>query len=139
MEKRRPGAVVDCSITLSWFFNDEKSRLADSILHKLDRITLWVPAIWTLEFANALINARRRKRISEKEHVAILDHAARLPLIADAEIHSLSGITGLAQRYGLTSYDAAYLELALRKDLLLATLDEALAKAAVEAGVTLLT
>jgi predicted nucleic acid-binding protein len=135
MGKDKPGVVVDCSLTVSWFFGDEKNEFADRILTNAAEIEIWVPAIWILEFANVLLVARKRKRITEEEHRAILNHAERLPIRVDNTATPINKVTGLAIQYGLTSYDAAYLECAIRRNLTLATLDKDLKSAANKAGV----
>lgn len=135
MGKDKPGVVVDCSITVSWFFGDEKNEFADRILANAAETEIWVPAIWTLEFANVLLGARKRKRITGEYHQAILNHAARLPIRVDNTVTPINEVTELAIQYGLTSYDAAYLECAIRRNLELATLDKDLKSAANKAGV----
>ena len=122
--------VVDVSITLSWFFDDEVSSFTEEVLDRIARVPTWVPALWSLEFVNALLNAQRRGRIKAAQRIAMLDQAIRLPLRVDHEAVSPVEIDKLAERYALSAYDAAYLELAIRRALPLVTLDKVLVNAA---------
>lgn len=132
------GWVLDCSLALAFGLPDEKSSRADKFLGQLTgSYDVWVPALWWYEVANALRVARRRKRLTEAQLTRLVDLYGRLPLRTDALVAG-----GAFQRYaqlgedqGLSSYDAAYLELAARRDLGLATLDTRLAKAARKIGV----
>ena len=98
-----------------------------------------MPGLWWHEVGNALVVARRRKRVTESEHGRLLYALCHLPLRTDGEDPAgvLERATALAAGHGLSSYDAAYLELAIRKGLGLATLDDRLARAARDAGVTI--
>lgn len=100
----------------------------------------YVPSHWQLEIANGILMAERRNRISRTEAAEAFDIARTLPVITDDLTVARSGreTAALARQYGLTIYDAAYLELAMRQGSGLATLDKALSKAAASAGVTLL-
>jgi predicted nucleic acid-binding protein len=132
------GIVVDCSVSLAWFLEDERSDFTDHVLDLLAGSQAWVPALWRLEFANALIAARRRGRISEEWRAAAIRQASRLPVAVDTHVATLADISTLALRHTITTYDAAYLDLALRRNLPLATLDADLVRAAREAGHTVL-
>jgi predicted nucleic acid-binding protein len=127
--------VLDASITLSWFFPDEKTGFTEAALEVAAREECWVPAVWRLEFPNALLVAQRKRRLTRDEHHQVLDEASRLNLRVDAAVHDLRQISAMASRHDLSTYDAAYLELALRLGSSLITLDKRLAEAAVEAGV----
>jgi predicted nucleic acid-binding protein len=122
--------VADCSITLPWYFEDETSELADKLLNLIGHATIWVPAMWRLEFVNALIAAERRGRMTAQKRVQILEHAQQLPLRTDTEMVPMHKIADIAVVHGLTSYDATYFELAQRRGLTLATLDRQLLSAA---------
>jgi predicted nucleic acid-binding protein len=131
--------VVDSSFALAWALPDERSSRADRIMDRLtaeDRF--WVPALWWYEVANALLMAERRRRITEADRLALTQLYERLPIQTDAHltVHTIRQIQSLAMAHGLSAYDASYLELAIRKDLPLATLDKPLTKAAKEAGLT---
>lgn len=130
--------VADCSVMLPWYLEDEKTDYTERLLDSLESNQLVVPALWRLEFTNALLAAARRKRISEARRQEIIDQAEQLPISFDSYLVSLSSISDLARNYHLTTYDAAYLELALRQSLPLATLDSQLIKAAKKANVSIL-
>lgn len=129
--------VLDCSVTASWLFKDEANAAADKLARELETGRAYVPELWHLEVANVLLQGERRGRISRDDISAKLSLLEGLPIEIDAETSSraLKQILSLARRYGLTTYDAAYLELAIRLDLPLATLDKALIRAAADVGV----
>lgn len=126
--------VLDSSISLAWFFPDERTGFTDAALELSAREECWVPALWRLEFPNALLAAERRRRLTRAERLQVLDEAARLSLRVDPHAHELRAISALAELHDLSTYDAAYLELALRLDSALITLDRGLAAAAAAAG-----
>lgn len=128
--------VLDSSISLSWFFPDERTAFTDAALDLAAREECWVPALWRLEFPNALLVAERKRRLTRAERLHVLEEASRLTLRIDAAVHDLRQISGLAEKLGLSTYDAAYLELAVRLAAPLITLDRDLAAAAVSAGLT---
>ena len=96
---------------------------------------MWVPAIWLLEMGNLLLNAQRRRRIDDAKRRELVAAAAALRLRIDREPVPMPELDALAARHALTAYDAAYLELALRRKLPIATTDAALLKAMTAAGV----
>jgi predicted nucleic acid-binding protein len=129
--------VLDASVTASWFFEDEKFPATDDLLDLLHREGAVVPAIWRVELSNILLQAERRGRIPAAladESLLLLDE---LPILADADANRRSAVEAfsLARQFSLTSYDATYLELAIRRSLPLATLDKALVLAAKKTGV----
>ena len=132
--------VLDCSATLPWIFRDEttddSSRLHDELIAGAE---VWVPELWHLELGNALLVSEKRKRIDQIGIKGFLQKLQTYRIIVDDEtvMRAWNETLDLAMRYNLSTYDAAYLELALRRRLPLATLDEALAKAATAAGVPL--
>jgi predicted nucleic acid-binding protein len=127
--------VLDCSIALSWFFADERTAFTDAALDLAAHEECWVPAIWRLEFPNALLAAERRRRLTREERLQVLEEASRLKLKVDAAVHDMRAISSLAGNHGLSTYDAAYLELAARQAAALVTLDRTLAEAGSRAGV----
>ena len=131
----KPPLVVDCSAAIPWFLDDEANAWSESLLDALPRYSLHVPALWHLEFANVLLTAQRRKRINAKDARGLLARASRLSLATDGRVVPLVEIADLAEAHGTTTYDAAYLELAMRLRCPLATQDKALAKAAKRLGV----
>ena len=124
--------VLDCSITMAWCFEDESNDYTDAILENLKNVTAVVPTIWPLEVANVLLLAKKNKRITEVQAASFIDALFPLPIIIDQSTTSraMHTIFVLADRSGLTIYDAAYLELAIREEVPLATLDKGLIKAA---------
>lgn len=132
--------VTDCSVTMCWCFEDEADAYADQILEKLVVDETIVPAIWSLEVTNALLSGERRKRLSEADTLRFLEVLRSLPIIVDDTPlgQTLDDILALGRRHNLSSYDATYLELAMRQGVPLATLDERLVKAARASGVALI-
>jgi predicted nucleic acid-binding protein len=130
--------VLDSSIALSWCLPDEKGL--DEIQREVARSGAIAPAHWPLEVANTLLMAERRRRITADFRAAALRDLAALPIIFDTETvaRAWNEILGLAEAHRLTAYDAAYLELAQRHVLPLATLDLELRVAAQSLGVSLL-
>jgi predicted nucleic acid-binding protein len=132
--------VLDCLATLPWIFGDEATAESDLLLDDLTAgATAWVPSLWHLELANMLLGACRRKRIDQAGVEAFLAQLGTYDIRVDAETVSRgwTKTLDLAMQHGLSSYDAAYLELALRRGLSLATTDSALSAAARAAGVGL--
>lgn len=130
----KPPLVIDCSAAIPWFLDDAANAWSESLLDALPRFSLHVPSLWHLEFANVLITAQRRKRIAAKDAKGLLVRASRLPLATDSRVVPLVEIADLADSHGITTYDAAYLELTMRLNGSLATQDKALAKAARRLG-----
>ena len=132
--------VLDASLTLSWFFKDERTPGADAVLTEVTENGAVVPALWRLEVANALQMAVRRKRIDAAFRDSALTQLSRLSISADpdTDAYAWTVILQLADRFQLTLYDAAYLELAGRRGLPLATLDRDLREASAALGITLL-
>jgi predicted nucleic acid-binding protein len=131
--------VLDASVAASWFFEDEEGEYATSVLESLNEGEAVAPALWPLEVANVLVVAERRGRCSEAETMRFIDLLDDLPITIDEDTahRAMHSIWQLAREYGLTAYDAAYLELAMRLGAPLATMDRQLAEAARKAGVNL--
>ncbi|MGH2359795.1 MAG: type II toxin-antitoxin system VapC family toxin [bacterium] len=132
--------VLDCSVALAWALPDEGASAADSVLDRLVQDMAVVPPIWPLEVGNVLLVALKRGRIPRSDFLQIVRRLKELPVLIDDDSteHALSGTIELADQFSLTTYDAAYLELARRRSLPLATLDDRLRKACVSAGVAAL-
>lgn len=135
---RRKTAVFDCSAIVPWFLEDEASLWSEHLLDELPEFDIHVPALWHLEFPNVLLNAERRGRIDAESRAGMIERAARLPLTTDSRLVPLGDISRLAAGLGLSTYDAAYLELAARLGAQLATQDRALIAAAKKLRVALL-
>ena len=132
--------VLDCSIAVAWLFEDEAKPQTDALLDRLKKDGAHVPGLWRLEIGNVLASAERRNRITAAQVSACLGLLDRLPIVTDAETESraLREILALARSENLTTYDAAYLELALRRGMELATLDKPLIRAAARYGINTL-
>jgi predicted nucleic acid-binding protein len=137
---KKSGWVLDCSATLPWIFADAANAACDRLL---DRLTLgeqaWVPALWHLELGNVLLGAQRKKRIDQACIESFIAQLGAYEIMVDSETISRAWnkTLDLAFQHRLSTYDAAYLELALRRNLPLATLDRALIVAARTSGVRL--
>lgn len=133
--------VIDGSAALGFLLQDERSTHSEKILREMEKgAPNYVPSHWWLETANALLAAERSKRISFPALTEVFNVLRALPVLTDDETeqHSTLATVSLAREYGLTVYDAAYLELALRRKSSLATFDKQLAAAARSAGVNVL-
>jgi predicted nucleic acid-binding protein len=132
--------VLDSSVALAWVLPDEGNDVADELLERLLAESAVVPPIWPLEIGNVLLVALRRGRIRQEEFETVLERLARLPIEVDLEAtdHALAGVVVLAAQLGLTTYDAAYLDLAQRRNLPLATLDKRLRAACATARLEVL-
>ncbi len=133
--------VVDNSIVMSWCFNDEANDYADRVLDRLAAGAAFVPSIWPLEVVNVLLVAERKKRLETFDCVRFLRFLEQLPITVEygqGEVR-MKELLSLARSNRLSSYDAAYLDLAMRKGVPIATLDNALAKAAKKTGIAILT
>lgn len=135
-----PGLVVDNSVVMSWCFADTGGEYADRVLDMLASMEALVPAIWPLEVGNVLLVAERRQRLTEADSIRFLALLGNLPVTVEQESpdRMLKEIVALAREYSLSTYDASYLDLAMRKGLPLATLDRALIIAAAKCKVTIL-
>ncbi len=125
---------------MAWCFEDETSPYSEALLARLevDEEAL-VPSLWPLEVANALVKAKQRGRVTETQIAGFVEDLREFAIRIDAldMDRALTEVRFLADQYQLTSYDAAYLELAMRTGVPLATLDERLRQAAHAAGVPL--
>jgi predicted nucleic acid-binding protein len=129
--------VIDSSAALSWCFEDEASPRSDALFEQVRDQGALVPGLWHLEVANVLLQAERRGRIAPADVTTRLGLIAELPIATDSETteRAWREILALARAEGLTTYDATYLELAIRRGLPLLTKDEALIAAAERTGV----
>jgi predicted nucleic acid-binding protein len=128
--------VVDASVSAAWFLPDEATADTEAALQATATHDVWVPALWLLEIGNLLLSAQRRKRISADKRRELASAASALRIKVDREPVSIAALDDIAARHGLSAYDAAYLELALRRGLALATQDKGLGAAAAKAGVS---
>lgn len=129
--------VLDCSIAVSWCFEDEASEVCDALLERVRDEGALVPSLWHLELGNVMIQAERRGRITSADVATRLELIGDLPIVTDDETpqRALHEVLALARAENLTTYDAAYLELAIRRGLPLATNDKRLRNAGANTGV----
>lgn len=129
MEKR---FVVDNSVVMAWCFEDEISLYAESILDSLESCTAFVPCIWPLEVGNVLLVAERRNRLSAVASNKFIALLSELPIIVEQEPpeRMIFEIFALAREHRLSTYDASYLDLAMKRRIPIATLDNRLLAAA---------
>lgn len=127
--------VVDNSVVIGWHLSGQATDYTDAMLDKLASDVAHVPALWPLEFSNVVRKALTCKKITEERAREIMQIQAGLSLIVHTDVPDPAENMALALRYNLSSYDAAYLDLALRLRLPVAVVDGALRDAAVAAGV----
>lgn len=129
--------VLDNSVVMSWCFKDEANQYADSVLDKLSKTTAIVPSIWPLEVVNVLLVAERRKRIKEADSVRFITLLSQLPIIVEEERKDqiMIDLLSFARLNNLSSYDASYLNLAMKKGAPIASLDKKLLEAATAVNV----
>jgi predicted nucleic acid-binding protein len=133
--------VLDASVAVAWCFVDESTRFTEDVLDLLSAgAEAVVPAVWPLEVANALLVAERRKRLTIAQVTGQLQRIGGLPILVMAigAAYAFEQVLPVARQQTLSAYDAAYLQLALREALPLATLDEELKRAAKANGIVLL-
>jgi len=131
--------ILDGSVTMAWGFEDEADDYAEAILDRMPDLQAYVPALWHLEVANALIVGERRSPISSSDTKRFLAILRAFPITVDDETiaQAWADTMHLARAHNLSAYDAAYLELAIRRGLPLAALDGKLKSAAGAVGVPL--
>jgi predicted nucleic acid-binding protein len=140
LARRLPeGLVLDSSIAIAWCFPDEQDAYSQSVLDALAACTAVVPYLWHLEVANILVVGERRRRSTQADTAAWMHFLSGLPITVDEDTktHAFGDITNLSRAHQLSAYDAAYLELAMRRGLPLASLDGPLKIAAQAVGVPL--
>jgi predicted nucleic acid-binding protein len=132
--------VVDNSVVMSWCFNDEANKYGDAVLDRLAESTAIVPPIWPSEVVNVLLVAERRNRLKQAESVRFITLLSQLPIVVEHEgpERKMKDLLSLGRANNLSSYDAAYLDLAMRNDCPIATLDKKLIKAAKNVNVAIL-
>ena len=134
-----PSFVVDNSIIMTWCFQDEANQYADAVLNSMTDAAAIVPVIWPLEVINVLLVAERRQRLQQTDSVRFLALLSQLPIVVDqSRLEGKMGeLLALGRANLLSSYDASYLELAMRHGLPIATLDQKLIEAARKVAVPL--
>lgn len=127
--------VLDNSVVSGWTLDNQASPYTAAILRRLQDDRAWVPAVWELEFVNVLRTACVRQRMTAQHAQTVATQIQALPIDVDRHGVARGEMLALALRFGLSAYDAAYLELALRMQCPLATQDNALRDAALASGV----
>jgi predicted nucleic acid-binding protein len=132
--------VIDASVALAWCFGDEQTEATARLLERVQTDAAAVPSLWHLEVANVLALAERRRRITSAESTELIALLETLEIVVDEETpaRALNRVFDLAREQRLTAYDAAYLELAMRLGLPLASKDGDLCDAAERLGVSVL-
>jgi predicted nucleic acid-binding protein len=132
--------VVDNSIVMTWCFQDEAVRYADAVLESLTKAVAVVPAIWPLEVINVLLEAESRQRLNEADSVRFITLLSQLPIVVDRSWPErlMKDLLAIGRAHNLSIYDTAYLELAMRQGLSLATLDQKLLAAAKQIEISIL-
>lgn len=129
--------VVDSSLASAWCFPDERTDYTNAVLRTLSGpVEAVAPRLWAYEVRNGVLMGFRRKRITKAEAEGFLDSLQGLPIRLIDPV-SYGEVFQLADRHGLTVYDAAYLDLAVRESLPIATLDSALIRAAAQSAVAI--
>lgn len=129
--------VLDVSTTMAWCFEDEQTPLSERCLDLLVEDDALVPPLWRYEVANVLVVAERRRRLTAAAAAQFMALLGQLPITTADEDPELPVLVDVARRYELSAYDAAYLALAARHGLALATVDARLRDSAATAGVAL--
>jgi predicted nucleic acid-binding protein len=129
--------ALDASVAAAWAFPDEDHPDAEAALEQIRTESATVPALWWFEVRNALVISERRKRLDESLTASFLSQLDRLPIATDPSPVE-SAVFLIARRYGLSFYDATYVELAKRLAIPLATLDLAMARAAAAEEISLI-
>ena len=132
--------MLDCSVAMSWVFPDEASEATDRLRESMVEGHAFVPALWPVEVGNVLLTAIRRGRITVDDRPKICSSLEALPIEIDpvSTSRAWGAALDLARRHRLSSYDAMYLELAVRMRLPLATLDRVLGAAGRDEGLDVL-
>jgi len=132
--------VVDNSVVMAWCFKDEINLYADSVLDSLEHFTAIVPSIWPLEVGNVLLVAERKNRLSAADSIRFIALLSQLPITVDQEPpeRMIKEIFALAREHKLSTYDASYLDLAMKRGISIATLDNRLLYAAKQNNVSVM-
>lgn len=131
--------VLDCSVAMAWCFEDETSAFTEAVLDAVVAGGAVAPGLWPLEVVNVLLVSERKKRLTPEQAALFLNRLLSLPIEIEGAVaaDTWPRVQTLGRAHGLTAYDAAYLDVAARRGLPLATCDRALRSAAQAAGVAL--
>lgn len=129
--------VADNSIVVGWFIASQADTNSNALLERAITEDVHVPVIWRAEFASILLVFMHKRRLNQRQTNSIIEQIEKLEMIVDSNPPLVAALVDLGRRHSLGAYDAAYLELALRMRLPLATRDKALRNAAIRAGVAI--
>lgn len=129
--------IVDCSVAARWLLPDEATPYTDAVFDLLNDQDAIVPALFLSEFANVFLKLARQRKLPRELALGAVQRFAALGLEVDRNTPDPERLFTLADHYGLSAYDATYLELALRRGLPLACWDGGLKTAAEKAGLFL--
>lgn len=131
--------VLDSSVTLAWYFRDELNEYAGAVRERMVQSRAIVPGLWPLEVANSVVVGERRGRSTRAQAATWLSVLRAFPILVDDEtgVRAWGDTLNIARAHRLSAYDAAYLEVAMRRGLPIATLDDELKTAAMMVGVSL--
>ena len=129
--------VVDCSVTMAWHFEDESNSYADKVLGSLGISEALTPAVWTLEVSNVLLVGEKRGRTTSAKSRRFVALIRSLPIrvVDHSPARVFDDVLGLGRDRNLTSYDAAYLDLARRLEMPIASINRRITRAAKRLGV----
>jgi predicted nucleic acid-binding protein len=127
--------ILDCSVAMSWCFEDEFDEYAQQVLNSFKRIKALVPSLWVLEVTNVLLMAEKRNRLKPAESIRFLELLESLPIFVSDVAFSNAEVITVARNHKLTSYDSVYLLLAMHEGSAIATKDKAMKTACLENGV----
>lgn len=132
--------ILDASVTLAWAFMDETSTYAEAVFDQVGSDSALVPSVWWLEVMNTLLVGERRQRLTSAQSAHFVEVLESLPIAIDPDSGAVAPgrLLSVSRDLGLTVYDASYVDLALRQDLPLATLDARMQAAAQGAGARLI-
>lgn len=129
--------VIDASVAVAWFVPSQASGYADRVARRTRREALVVPLLWEAEFANVMAVLLRRRVLARHDVASVFAKVGRLDLAVDRDAAPAQELFLIAERHGISAYDAVYLELATRRGIPMATRDARLQRAAKDAGVLL--
>lgn len=127
--------VLDCSVTMSWCFEDEFDNYSEAVLNSLTRSKALVPPLWILEVTNVLLMTEKHNRLKNADSTRFIDLLNSLAIYTSDLSFSMTEIINTARNHKLTSYDANYLLLAMHEGLSIATKDNDLISACLTNGV----
>ena len=132
--------VIDNSVIMTWAFRDENNPYADAVLGHLATAPAIVPSVWPLEVVNVMLVAERRSRLQQADSVRFITLLSQLPIVVDRDWPDsrMEELLAIGRANDLSSYDASYLYLAMRRGIPIATLDEKLITAAQRVSIPLL-